>query len=194
MQNLSKLIRDNKDQTEQLRKEACEVIAKEQQPEEMVEGLGRYMQEVSTKFDDPLLQDDHSVATQKVEMERVRLLVLDGISQYEGYNKRISEAQGKARQKANAEAESKTKEAEAARKVAEDADPKKQASSSSGVQGLRPGGGRGPAARGTLALSSGAWIAPQHEREEDELLREATPSKLAKKAGDESMVEEGDDL
>ena len=189
MQNLSKLIQENKDQAEQLRKEACEVIANEQQPEEMVEGIGRYMQDVSSKFDDPLLQDDHTVAAQKVEMERVRLLVLDGINQYEGYNKRITEAQGKAREKANADAEPKTKEAEPARNVADDATTRghstpQQASCSSGLQGLRPGGGRGAAARGTLSLSSEAWISPQHERE-DELLLEAKPAKLAKKAGDD---------
>ena len=195
VQNLSKLIKENRVQTEQLRKEACEVISNEQHPQEMVDGIGRYMQEVSTKFDDPLLQEDSTVAAQKVEMERVRLLVLDGINQYEAYNKRISEAQVAARAKANAEAESKTKEAEAARKIAENAAPRgnpapQPASTGSGLQGLRPSGGRGAASRGTLALSSEAWVSPTHEREVDEVLLEAKPAKLAKKTGDDLDTDE----
>ena len=140
----------------------------------------------------PLLQNDSTAAAQKVEMERVRLLVLDGINQYEAYNKRISEAQVAARAKANAEAESKAKEADAARKIAEDATARgnsapQQASSGSGVQGPRPGGSRGPAARGTLALSSEAWVSPTHERDVDELLLEASPAKLAKKTGGDEL-------
>ena len=192
VQNLSKLIRENREQTEQLRKEACEVIANEQLPEEMVDGIGRYMQEVSTKFDDPLLQEDSTVAAQKVEMERVRVLVLDGITKYESYNKVISEAQAAARTKANAEAETKGKEAEAARTIAQDATARgnaapQQAASGSGTLGLRPSGGRGPTARGTIALSNEPYVSPTHERDVDELLAEASPAKLAKKTG-------GDDL
>ena len=79
------------------------------------------MQDVTGKFDDPLLQGDATVQAQKVEMERVRQTMLETFTQYETFHKTIITAQVKARKAATADAEEKAKAAEEARKVTDGA-------------------------------------------------------------------------